>query len=154
MRLLLSAALFALVLSDASGAGPDPIAWKIQSVKNAKAGVKFTVKVVAKIEPGWHLYSMNRLEEGPAATHIWISQGQPFQLAGKIEASEPHLFQDPTFNMPVEQYEGEAQFTLPVRAAAEGMQNLVVNASYQTCNNKICLPPKTVKIEAPVNVAK
>ena len=59
--------------------------------------------------------------------------------------------------MEVELYEGEAVFTLPVRVApgaAPGAQKLVVSASYQSCNNKICLPPKTVKVDMPVMIGK
>jgi hypothetical protein len=29
-----------------------------------------------------------------------------------------------------------------------------VSASYQSCNNKLCLPPKTVKVEVPIAIAK
>jgi thiol:disulfide interchange protein DsbD len=62
-----------------------------------------------------------------------------------------------SFGMEVELYEGDAAFTLPVRVAAAapaGPQKVIVNTSYQTCDNKICLPPKTVKVEVPVTVAK
>ena len=65
--------------------------------------------------------------------------------------------QDPAFNMEVQLYEGEVAFTLPMRLAAAappGAQKIVVNASFQSCDNKICLPPKTVKLEVPVTVAK
>jgi hypothetical protein len=59
--------------------------------------------------------------------------------------------------MEVELCEGEATFTPPVRiaaGAAGGSQTLLVSASYQSCNNKICLPPKTVKMEVPIAVGK
>jgi len=65
--------------------------------------------------------------------------------------------QDPSFGMEVELFEGEAVFTVPVRVTAgatPGAQKLVVSASYQTCNNKLCLPPRTVKVEVPVTIAK
>jgi hypothetical protein len=97
------------------------------------------------------------VEDGPVATRIWVADGQPFQLADSIKSSPPETLQDPSFNMEVELYEGEASFLLPLKVAAgapAGAQTLIVNASYQSCNNKICLPPKTVKVELPVTVAK
>ena len=100
---------------------------------------------------------MKHVEDGPVATRIWLAEGQPFQLAEKVKGSTPETLQDPSFNMEVELYEGEATFTLPLKVAAgtaAGTQTLAVNASYQSCNNKICLPPKTVKVELPVTVAK
>ena len=119
-----------------------------------KPGSRFQVKLVATIEPGWHLYSLKPMAEGPIPTRIWIAEGQPFTLAGAIHAAEPTVVQDPALNMEVEMYEGEAAFTLPVQAAAgaSGSQKLVVSASYQTCNNKLCLPPKTARVELLVNV--
>ncbi|MBZ5724047.1 MAG: protein-disulfide reductase DsbD N-terminal domain-containing protein [Acidobacteriia bacterium] len=156
MKSLVCAALLAGVLR---AAAPDPVAWKLQDApaKPVKPGARFTVKVVARIQEGWHLYSLKPLAEGPIPTRIWLAAGQPFELAGAIKANEPEVLQDPSFNMEVELYEGEAAFVLPVRAAAGaagGAQNLVVSASYQTCNNKVCLPPKIVKVEVPVAIAK
>ena len=81
----------------------------------------------------------------------------PFALAGAIQAPDPQVMQDPSFGMEVELYEGEAVFTLPVRVASgasPGTQKLVVSASYQSCNNRLCLPPKTAKVEVPITVAK
>lgn len=153
---LIGAVLLAVPLCAAPA---DPVAWKIQGApgKPVKAGAAFTVKLVAEVQEGWHLYSMKHMEDGPIATRIWLPEGQPFQLAGAIRPDQPQVVQDPSFNMEVELYEGEATFTLPVKiapGAAAGAQSLVVNASYQTCNNKLCLPPKTVKVEAPVTVGK
>jgi len=134
----------------------DPVSWKFQDTagKPVKPGSRFQVKLVAAIEPGWHLYSLKPMAEGPIPTRIWIADGQPFTLAGAIQAAEPTVVQDPALNMEVEMYEGEAAFTLPVQAAAgtAGSQKLVVSASYQTCNNRLCLPPKTVRVELAVMV--
>ena len=137
----------------------DPVAWKLEEApaKQVKLGARFNLKLVAKIQEGWHLYSLKPVPEGPIPTRIWLPEGQPFQLAGAVQAAEPQTIQDPSFNMEVELYEGEAAFTLPVRVApgaSGGAQTLVVNASYQSCNNKICLPPKTVKVEIPITVGK
>jgi len=154
MRNLLFAVAAAMTLY---AAPPDPVAWKLQPpAKPVKAGTRFQVKLVAAIEAGWHLYSLKPVAEGPIPTRIWIADGQPFQLAGGVGAAEPVTVQDPALGMEVEMYEGEAAFTLPVQATASaaGAQKLVVNASYQACNNKLCLPPKTVKTELPLTVTK
>jgi DsbC/DsbD-like thiol-disulfide interchange protein len=153
MKTLFCAGLLALGLAAAPA---DPVAWKLQDgpAKPVKAGGKFTVKLVAKIEDGWHLYSTKHVEDGPVATRIWLADGQPFQLADAIKSSPPETQQDPSFNMEVELYEGQATFTLPLKVGAgtAGIQTLTVSASYQSCNNKICLPPKTVKVSMPVSV--
>ena len=136
----------------------DPVAWKAAAPAAAlKVGARFTLKVTAEVQEGWHLYSLKPMAEGPIPTRIWIAEGQPFALAGAIQAPPPEIEQDPSFGMEVELYEGEAVFSLPVKVAAgaaPGAQKLTVSAAYQSCNNKLCLPPKTVKVEVPVTVAK
>jgi len=149
----------ALAAAWLAAAPADPVAWKIEGApaRPVKAGAPFSIKLVAKVQEGWHLYSMKPIPDGPIPTRIWLADGAAFQLAGSIRATEPETMQDPSFGMEVEQYEGEATFTLPVRAAPAapaGTQTLVVNVSYQSCNNKLCLPPKTVKVEAAVTVVK
>lgn len=155
MRLPIAAALAALSLFAAS---PDPVTWKVDAgAKPVKAGARFPVKLVAQIQSGWHMYGLKPVADGPIATRIWVAEGQPATLAGAVEGTEPQTMQDPAFGMEVQLYEGEVSFTLPLRlaaSAAAGAQKIVINASYQSCDNKICLPPKTVKLEAPVTVAK
>jgi thiol:disulfide interchange protein len=130
-------------------APPDPVAWKIEGApaKPVKAGDRFSAKLVAQIQEGWHLYSMKEVADGPVATRIWLPEGQPVQLAGPIKAAPPEVVEDASFNMEVEEYEGQAEFMLALRATGAA-QKLAVNVSYQSCNNRLCLPPKTVKIEA------
>ncbi len=152
--------LLAVAIAAGLAAAPaDPVAWKLQNppAPPVKAGARFNVKLHAEVQEGWHLYSLKPMAEGPIPTKIWIADGQPFSLAGSVQAPEPQVMQDASFGMEVELYEGEAVFTLPVKVgpgAAPGAQRLVVSASYQSCNNKLCLPPKTVKVEAPVTIGK
>jgi thiol:disulfide interchange protein DsbD len=154
-KLLVTVAMAALLWA----APADPVAWRLQNAPATpvKPGGRFNVKLQAAVQEGWHLYSLKPIADGPLPTRIWIAEGQPFSLAGAVQAPEPQVIQDATFGMEVELYEGEAVFALPVKVAsgaAPGAQRLVVSASYQSCNNKICLPPKTVKVEVQVVIAK
>ena len=140
-----------------TAAAPDPVAWKFAAgpAKPVKPGAPFTVKVAAAIQEGWHMYGLKPMADGPIPTRIWLPDGQPFQLAGRIQAPPAQTKLDPSFGMEVELYDGEATFTLPVKAgAATGSQTMIVSASYQSCNDKMCLPPKTIQVEIPVSVSK
>jgi thiol:disulfide interchange protein DsbD len=135
----------------------NPISWRFQDApsKPVRPGARFTVKLVAEIEKGWHLYSMKPLPDGPIPTRIWIGEGQHFELASSVTAPPPLAVHDPNFNMEVESYDGPTAFTVPVRTAPKattGVQKLQVSASYQSCNDKICLPPRTVRIDIPVEI--
>lgn len=156
MRIL---ALAMLLAAGLTAAPPDPVSWKVAAApaKPVKAGATFSARLVATIQGGWHIYGMKPAADGPIPTRVWIAEGQPAKLAGAVHATEPQTMQDASFNMEVQLYEGEASFTLPLRlasTAAPGEHKIVVNASYQSCDNKLCLPPKTVKVEVPVTVAK
>ena len=156
MRKLIFAAAMAACLAAAPA---DPVVWKLQNTSAApvKAGARFNVKLLAEVQEGWHLYSLKPMAEGPIPTRIWIAGDQLFSLAGAVQSPDPQVIEDPSFGMEVELYEGEAIFTLPVRVAAgasPGPQKLVVSASYQSCNNKLCQPPKTVKVELPIAIGK
>jgi DsbC/DsbD-like thiol-disulfide interchange protein len=157
--LLLAAQFAALLAGNLPAAPPDPVTWKLQPVPAVpvKAGARIAVKLQATVQEGWHLYGLKPMPEGPIPTRIWLAEGQPFALAGAIQAPDPQVMQDPSFGMEVELYEGEAIFTLPVKVAAgvgSGQQVLVVTASYQSCNAKLCLPPKSVKAEVPITIAR
>jgi hypothetical protein len=128
-----------------------PIRWKIAGVSKGPA-VK--VKLAAEIAEGWHLYSLKKLEGGPIATTITVREGQAFQTAGRIEAPEPVVTHDPNFDMDVEYYTGAPEFAVPVKAAAgakPGPNPLAVTVRFQACNDRICLPPRTVTLETTID---
>ena len=112
-------------------------------------------QLTATIEEGWHLYSLKQLEGGPIATQIAVPPPQQFKLAGMIDAPVPLTAHEEAFDMSVEFYFGEVEFILPIevnRDAKPGPHNLAVTARYQACDNKQCLPPKTVRLESPVTL--
>ena len=152
-------AYLALAAISLVAAPPAPVVWKVADgpAKPVKPGARFTIKITASIQSGWHIYSMKPIEDGPIPTRIWLAAGQPFQLAGPVKGDEPQTLQDPTLHMDGELYEGAASFTLLLKVApgtAAGAQNLVVNVQAQSCNNSICLPPATVKVEVPVTISR
>ncbi len=150
----LLAAIGAVLIAGPAAAQEDPIGWTLaKTPASATAGQTFRIQLTATIEAGWHLYSIAQ-GPPPIATRISIPQGQPFTTGGAIDAPPPTVAFDSGFNMDTEYYTEKAVFTLPVKVdpKAAGKQVLRVQAYYQTCNDKFCLPPKTVKIETPIEV--
>ena len=151
----------ALVVGSLLGAllqpAPNPIAWSFKPPPQKPLGRGETValRLVADIQPGWHLYSIDQQEGGPIATEISMPPGQPFAFAGAIVGPKPHVIFDQTFGMRVQLYTEKAEFTLPIKIAANapaGTRTLGVEARYQTCNDTICLPPRTTKVTVPIQV--
>jgi thiol:disulfide interchange protein DsbD len=134
---------------------PDPVTWSLAAPSEAKAGGRLPAKLTARIADGWHLYSLEKQEGGPIPTSVAVPPPQPFRIAGAIDAPPPLTANDEMFGMEVEFYIGEVEFGLPITVAKEtqaGEVKLVVTARYQACDNKLCLAPKTVRLERPVKV--
>ncbi len=152
-----------LVLTATSGlraqAKLDPIRWSIEtdpSRGSFKPGDKLTVKVTAKMDDGWHLYSLEQEAGGPIPTRIRMPEDQPFKLADMIESPAPRVEMDPNFNMETQFFEEEVTFSLPIVVATDApaaKHEIRVNVTYQTCTATKCLPPKLVKLVAEVTVA-
>lgn len=143
---------------ESSGVQLNPIKWSLKlDAPSAlfKVGEQFRVLLTAEIEDGWHLYSIEEIERGPRPTRISLAADQPFELA-EIEAPEPQSAFDENFGIPTQFYEHAVTFILPVTVAAKapaGKRKLIVQARYQTCTDKLCLPPKLVKTEVEVEIA-
>src|ERR1700679_533746 len=114
MKRLLSMALAAVALAAAPA---NPVTWKLTKdyARLIKPGDRFTVKLTASVQDGWHFYSMKQTDEGPVPTRIWLAENQPFQLAAPVQGEDPEVLQDPTLHMEVEQYQGSAVFSLVLK---------------------------------------
>ena len=137
---------------------PDPVKWSLQFQPRQKFYRKrapFKVQIIARIQPGWHLYALDEIPNGPRPTRITLPAEQPFELAGEIEQPEPIIKFDKNFGVETQFYQVSATFLAPLKISATaraGATKLVVQARYQTCNEHLCLPPKTVRLEALITI--
>ncbi len=134
----------------------DPVKWSASTkVARVRPGGTFEVEVTAQIADGWHVYSVTQAPP-PIATRVTVPAGQPFLLAGPVDAPQPVVAFDQGFGIDTEFYADRAIFTLGLKAALEapaGKTAARVQAYFQTCNDQFCLPPKTVTMEVPVEIA-
>jgi thiol:disulfide interchange protein DsbD len=123
-----------------------PIAAPIQD------GATATVRVDARIQDGWHIYSITQPAGGPIPTRITVPPNQPFESAGDAEpTAQPRVAFDDAFKMNVQMHEKAIGFTVPIRAvgtAATAADSVHVNVRYQVCNESLCLPPQTARLAA------
>lgn len=139
-----------LVGACAWAATPNPVHWSVirGPEKALRPGAKFTVKVEAQIDSGWHLYAMDQEEGGPVSLEFSVPENSGFEL-GPVRSSKPVQLFDPNFQKRVRLYVDKAEFSLPmsVSARAASAENGTVQVRYQSCNDTMCLPPKTVKLD-------
>jgi len=152
---ILSSWLACALLSGAFGA-ENPVVWTVSPPAHlAAAGTTIRVKLTAAIQPGWHLYALDQPPGGPNRTEIWVGEDQPFESAGEVKAPKPHVIFDPNFSMQVGLYTGRTEFQVPVKVAAgtaAGRHALTIDARFQSCNDRLCLPPRTITAAADVEV--
>jgi thiol:disulfide interchange protein len=114
----------------------------------AHPGEVATVTVQATVDPGWHVYSVVPTPNGPAATAI-TSLGN-WTPAGPTTEDMPQRKMDPNFGAVVGYHENTATFSRQFRVGSSTAQQIVLH--YQTCNDKICLPPTDVTLPVSVTV--
>ena len=131
-----------------------PVEWRVKSApsKPLKAGAKFTVTIVGQIDQGWHLYALEEPQGGPVATEIALAEGDPEDLL-HVDEGKPKVLPDPLFDKPTGYFENAAEFTLHLeapRTTLPGGHSLHVLVRYQSCNDKVCLPPHTDTVEVQI----
>jgi thiol:disulfide interchange protein len=136
--------------------GPAHIAFQATLVPpDARAGEGAEIVLTAKIDPGYHLYSLTQPEGGPVRTTITVPAGGPFAFVGKAVQPPYRSVFDPGFHMNDQEYEGAVAFGIPVklRSGIAGAQKAVVTVHYQLCTDRNCLIPTTVSVPLHFNVA-
>lgn len=121
-----------------------------------RPGQKLWIALQAQMDPGWHLYSFPQPPGSPVhATQITVADGQPFAQAGNITSPKPESRMDPTVGTQTEFYTDAVTFHVPVKVnkgAPDGKQEVSLEVKYQMCNDRLCLPPRTEKVEASVEI--
>jgi len=148
--------IFFVLLFSVAAVAQNPAKWNLTSDAkdtDLKAGDLFKATLNAEIESGWHLYALEQPEGGPIATTIKITEGQTFELAGKIESPKPIVKQDPLFTgtdgkpLQTKFFTDSVTFTVPLKTTAETeAHGLSLDVRFQLCNDTFCMPPKTVRV--------
>jgi thiol:disulfide interchange protein DsbD len=98
------------------------------------------VRLTGILDPGWHLYSMST----PAATPTTILLADnPVAELNRVLQPPPKRSFDPNFDSDTETYQDQVAFLLELeikKSAPAGPAQLTVNARFQTCNDKQCVP--------------
>ena len=147
--------LITLLFLNSASFAQNPTKWSLESNlkgKSLKKDESFKAELKAVIEDGWHLYAVEQPEGGPFPTKIMLPENTTFSIGGKIESSKPIVKAEPLFmvdDKPLETkfYEKQAVFTIPLKTLSDvNADDLAINVRFQVCNDKVCLPPKTVEV--------
>ncbi len=107
-------------------------------------GASVTARLVAKMEPGWHIYALTSPAGGPTPTTVKLGE-TPVASSIKVYQPKPAVKFDPNFNINVEAFEGEVTLLSVINIsdkASEGEAEIPLLVRYQACTDSECLPKK------------
>jgi thiol:disulfide interchange protein DsbD len=122
----------------------NPVSWSFSSKKISDK--TYEVHFTASIQSGWHLYSQDQPDDAVAIpTNVSISNNPLLKLDGKVkEIGKMEKFKDKALGISAHQYSNKVVFVQVVKLKANAKTNVSGNIEFQTCDDKKCLPPKTV----------
>lgn len=134
--------LFCLLFSQSD---QNPVEFHTSSMAVARAGEVINIKINAKMDKQWHIYSIYKSSEGPLPTEISVSGKAVGQIA-PIQEPEPIYLYDPGFETDTYYHEGDTEFILPLRLKrnlSPGSYEIYLDIFYMVCNERLCYPPMT-----------
>jgi hypothetical protein len=137
--------------------GPETVTWTVSAPASGavRPGSKLALTLHGAVQDGWHVYALKQLPEGPTPLRVTLDTSEVATADGAPSGSAPTTIHDPAFDLDTQFYPRAFTLTAPVRVAktlAAGKQLIPVSVRYQTCNGRICQPPKTVHLSVPIDV--
>ena len=122
----------------------NPISWTFSAKKTGDK--MYEIQMKATIEEKWHLYSQVQPEDAIVIPTAFTFNPNPlFAMEGKVkEEGKMEKFHDKQLDISANQYSSTVIFTQKIRLKANVKTNVTGNVEFQTCDDKKCLPPKTV----------
>ena len=118
-----------------------------------KAGEVASSKILFRLANGYHTNSNAPADEYLIPLRLtW--EAAPLQVAG-IDYPKPHMEKYSFSDKPLSVYSGEFEIVSKFKAPAgapKGPRTLTGKLRYQACTNSMCLPPKTLSVQLPVEI--
>lgn len=131
----LSASVFAQI--------QNPVKWFFSS-KQISAG-KYEIHLTATVDMGWHIYSQTTPDGGPVPTAIVFTKNPLLTLGGAVkEVGKLEQHNEPLFGVDVKQFSNKVDFVQILTLKANVKTNATGTIEFMVCNDKQCLPPKTI----------
>lgn len=142
-KILFVASIFAIALQSQSQ-GMNPVTWNFTSKKTGDK--TYEVRLTATIQSGWHLYSQSQPDDAIAIpTGITFNANPLLTMENKVkEVGKMEKFHDEKLGLSANQYSNKVDFVQVVKLKANAKTNISGSVEFQTCDDKKCLPPKTV----------
>ncbi len=131
----------------------DPVKWEVRAEKISDK--VYNLLFETNIEGKYHIYSqfLNDEDLGPIPTEFTFEKGS-YKRIGKVEEPEGHEEFDPTWELDIKFFEGQAIFKQRVELESEFQSPLKATVLYMACDDKSCLPPVEKTFEFDLNTLR
>jgi DsbC/DsbD-like thiol-disulfide interchange protein len=118
-------------------------------------GDRVTLTLHGEVADGWHVYALKQLPNGPTPLRVTLDQNAIATASGAPVGSPATKIHDQGFNLDTQFYSHAFTVSLPLQVGAQsasGPQQIPLSVRFQTCNDRVCQPPKTVHLTAAVSI--
>lgn len=129
---------------------PNPVSWAFTSKKISDK--LYELHMIATIQPGWHLYAQEQPKDAIAQPTSFTFNTHPLiQYDGKVkEKGKLEKYKDEKLGVAANQYSNKVEFVQLVKLKGAVKTNVSGKLEFQTCDDKKCLPPKTINFNIPL----
>ncbi|HEY0752237.1 MAG TPA: protein-disulfide reductase DsbD domain-containing protein, partial [Chitinophagaceae bacterium] len=129
----------------------NPVSWAFTSKKISDK--VYELHLTATIQPGWHLYSQKQPEDAIAQPTSFTFNNNPLlNFDGTVkELGKMQKYTDKLLDVSAYQYSNKVNFVQVVKLKGKVKTAVTGKLEFQTCDDKKCLPPKTVPFTIALN---
>ncbi|HQV06120.1 MAG: protein-disulfide reductase DsbD family protein [Chitinophagaceae bacterium] len=122
----------------------DPVRWSFSAKKISDK--TYEIHLNASMDQGWHIYSQTTPDGGPIPTTVNFLKNPLVTMNGNAkESGKLEERYEPLFGVNVKQFSDKVVFIQTVVLKVNAKTALNGTVEFMACNDKECLPPKTVK---------
>ncbi|MES2329931.1 MAG: protein-disulfide reductase DsbD domain-containing protein [Bacteroidota bacterium] len=138
--------ILSLLLTVKLFAQTDPVQWN-NTVKKID-GNTYEIHLTASVQGSWHLYSQHTPAGGPVPTTVAFTKNPVVITQGDVkEIGEAVTKREEVFGIDVKYFSRAVDFVQLVKTKGKIKTNMTGSVKYMVCNDKECLPPKTVSFQ-------
>jgi hypothetical protein len=119
----------------------------------AKRNTTQNLDLTVQVKQGFHVNSTTPVDEYLIPLRLTFT-GNALQVAD-VTFPKPKMQKFEFADKPMSVYEGDIRTTAKLKVPAgapTGTQTIVGKLRYQACNDRMCLPPRTLEIKVPVEI--
>jgi len=142
MKKLIVILLSAFIIHTSFGQILNPVKFSYTTVK--KSSTQYEVHIKTAVDPRWHIYSIYNPDGGAQATTLTFTNVKAVGKA-KEDGKMKTIFEE-EFKVNQKYFEQNVDFIQTVKVTP-GTKKVSGTIEYMVCNDRQCLPPKTVAFD-------